>query len=47
MKRVCTMVVITVLSSMFSVQAADNMKAFPLAEKGMVRHVVQLSKQDE
>jgi ecotin len=47
MKRVCTIVVITVLSSMFSVQAADNLKAFPLAEKGMVRHVVQLSKQDD
>ena len=46
MKRVCTIVVLTILSAMFSVQAADNLKAFPPAEKGMVRHVVQLSKQD-
>ena len=27
--------------------AADNMKAFPPAEKGMVRHVLQLPKQDD
>jgi ecotin len=47
MKRVCTIVVLTILSAMFSVQAADNLKAFPPAEKGMVRHVLQLSKQDD
>jgi len=28
-------------------QAADNMKAFPPAEQGMVRHVLQLSRQDD
>lgn len=27
-------------------QAADNMKAFPPAEEGMVRHVLQLIRQD-
>ena len=32
---------------MLSVQAADNMKAFPPAKKGMVRHVLQLPKQDD
>jgi ecotin len=47
MKRVCTIVAFTILSAMFSVQAADNLKAFPPAEKGMVRHVLQLSKQDD
>ncbi len=30
-----------------SAQAADNMKAFPPAEEGMVRHVLQLSEQDD
>ena len=30
-----------------SAPAADNMKAFPPAEKGMVRHVLQLAKQDD
>ena len=30
-----------------SAPAADNMKAFPPAEKGMVRHVLQLPKQDD
>lgn len=29
------------------VQAADNMKAFPAAEEGMIRHVLQLPKQEE
>ena len=38
----------TVLLFLFAVptgQAADNMKAFPPAEDGMVRHVLQLPKQ--
>jgi len=30
-----------------SVQAADNMKAFPPAEEGMVRHVLQLPQQGD
>ena len=33
------------LSGMLSAPAADDMKAFPPAEKGMVRHVLQLPKQ--
>lgn len=47
MKRVITIAVFTILSAMLSVQAADDMKAFPPAEKGMVRHVVRLPKQVE
>jgi ecotin len=42
--------VTTVLMFLFSVpagQAADNMKAFPPAEEGMVRYVLQLPKQDD
>ena len=31
----------------FPVCAADNMKAFPPAEKGMIRHVLQLQKQKD
>lgn len=30
-----------------SAQAADNMKAFPPAEEGMVRHVLQLPQRDD
>jgi ecotin len=33
------------LGVLASAQAADNLKAFPPAEKGMVRHVLQLPKQ--
>lgn len=47
MNRLCTVAVFTMLSAIGSVQADDNMKAFPPAEKGMVRHVVQLAKQDD
>jgi ecotin len=40
--------VTTVMLFLFAVpavQAADNMKAFPLAEEGMVRYVLQLPRQ--
>ena len=48
MKKVCLItVVLAFLSAILSLQAADNMKAFPPAEKGMVRHVLQLPKQDD
>ena len=42
--------VTSVLLLLFSVppgQAADNMKAFPSAEKGMARYVLQLPSQDD
>jgi ecotin len=47
MKKVYFMAALAFLSAMLSVQAADNMKAFPPAEEGMVRHVLQLPKQDD
>ena len=46
MKKICFSIVLAFLSAMMSVQAADNMKAFPPAGEGMVRHVLQLPKQD-
>ena len=36
-----------VFSAILSALAADNMKAFPPAAEGMVRHVLQLPKQDD
>jgi ecotin len=39
--------VLSLLSAVLSAQAADNMKAFPPAGTGMVRHVLQLPEQDD
>ena len=47
MKKVCSIAVLSFLTAILSVQAADNMKAFPPAEEGMVRYVLQLPKQDD
>jgi len=47
MKAVCSITFFLVLSAILSVQAADNMKAFPMAGEGMVRHVLQVSKQED
>ena len=47
MKKVCSITVLSFFFAMLSVQAADNMKAFPPAEEGMVRYVLQLPKQDD
>ena len=47
MKKVCSIIVLSFFFALLSVEAADNMKAFPPAEKGMVRHVLQLPKQDD
>jgi len=47
MKNVCFSIVLAFLSAILTVQAADNMKAFPPAEEGMVRHVLQLPEQDD
>jgi ecotin len=33
--------------TVLTAQAADNLKAFPPAAEGMVRHVLQLTKQDD
>ena len=47
MKKVCSITVLSFFFAMISAQAADNMKAFPPAEKGMVRYVLQLPRQDD
>jgi ecotin len=47
MKRIFIIGFLTVLSAMCPAQAADNMKAFPPAEEGMVRHVLQLPEQKD
>jgi len=47
MKHVGSFTALLLLATMVSARAADNMKAFPPAEKGMVRHVLQLPKQDD
>lgn len=46
MRKIYSICVFIILCSIVSVQAADNMKAFPPAEEGMVRYVLQVSKQD-
>src|SRR3954464_8776564 len=41
------MIALWLLFGMSSAQAADNMKAFPPAEAGMVRYVLHLPKQQD
>jgi ecotin len=47
MKTICSIAVLWFLAVISSAQAVDNMKAFPPAEAGMVRHVLQLPAQDD
>ena len=47
MKRVCSITILLFFIAMASARAADNMKAFPPAEQGMVRYVLQLPKQED
>jgi len=47
MKAVCSIAVLPFLVAMSSVLAADNMNAFPPAEKGVVRYVLQLPEQKD
>lgn len=47
MKKRFSAAALSLLSAVLSAQASDNMKAFPPAEAGMVRHVLQLPKQDD
>lgn len=47
MKKISLLVVLSFISAIFSVRGADNMKAFPPAGEGMVRHVLQLPKQPD
>ena len=45
MKKIQLIAGFLFLSGVLSAPAADDLKAFPPAEKGMVRHVLQLPKQ--
>lgn len=47
LNKVCLITALSLLAVMLSVQAADNMKAFAPAKEGMIRHVLQLPKQDD
>ena len=47
MKKVCSITLLAFLFTALTVQSADNMKAFPPAEAGMVRHVLELPEQDD
>lgn len=47
MKKICSIAVVSFVSAMLAVRAADNLKAFPPAESGMVRHVLQLPRQSD
>lgn len=47
MKKIYSIVAVLLFASTFLAHAADNMKAFPPAEKGMVQHVLQLPKQKD
>ena len=47
MKTVFLTTALLILSAVMAAQAGDNMKAFPPAEEGMVRYVLQLPKQDD
>ena len=44
-KQSCSLAALLLLWSTASVEAADTMKAFPPADRGMVRYVLQLPKQ--
>jgi ecotin len=44
-KKVCLFALLLFFSAISFSRAADNMKAFPPAEAGMARHVLQLPKQ--
>lgn len=47
MKSVRSLVALAVFAITSAALAADNMKAFPPAEKGMVRHVLQVPEQTD
>lgn len=47
MKIVCSMAILIVVFTAIPAPAGDNMKAFPPAEDGMARYVLQLPEQDD
>lgn len=46
MKKLTCVIVLTHVATMWFATAADDMKAFPPAEEGMVRYVLQLPKEE-
>ena len=46
MNILCSITALSFFFTVMSAHSADTMKAFPPAEKGMVRYVLQLPKQD-
>jgi ecotin len=47
MVKVWSLSALSILTAVMSAQAADTMKAFPPAEEGMVRYVLQVPKQED
>ena len=47
MKKMCSIIAFLLLTAIFSAHSAENMKAFPPADQGMVRYVLQLPAQDD
>jgi ecotin len=47
MKTACSVICLSLILVATAGHAADNMKAFPPADEGMVRYVLQLPKQDD
>jgi ecotin len=47
MSPVCSITALALFSVVLSAQAADLMKAFPPAEAGMVRYVLQVAEQED
>lgn len=47
MKKLCITAILLFFLAVPAARAADDMKAFPPADEGMTRHVLQLPKQDD
>ncbi len=47
MKKISLIVVLVVFASIVAAGAADNLKAFPAADQGMTRYVLQLPRQKD
>jgi ecotin len=47
MKALCRLVILSLMLAVAAGHAADNLKAFPPAEAGMARYVLQLPAQDD
>jgi ecotin len=47
MRKLLSIIALVFIFGLLTVHAADNMKAFPPPEKGMVRYVLQLPTQDD